>query len=106
MSILQGIYGIGVHDSWYRSKLKKKVEAAFPDQLYFVTAKANTSEIALNANKVSLYVAPINESNIVTAVNIITKIYSSTEQTKPAWPPTTEQFSTSERNIPESVYLF
>ena len=71
-----------------------------------MTAKANTSEIALNANKVSLYVAPINESNIVTAANIITKIYNSTEQTKPAWPPTTEQFSTSERNIPESVYLF
>ena len=28
------------------------------------------------------------------------------EQTKPAWPPTTEQFSTSERTLPESVHLF
>ena len=27
------------------------------------------------------------------------------EQTKPPWAPNTEQFSTSERNIPESVHL-
>ena len=26
------------------------------------------------------------------------------EQTRPAWPPTTEQFSTFERNIPESIF--
>ena len=26
------------------------------------------------------------------------------EQTRPAWPPTTEQFSTFERNIPDSIF--
>ena len=71
MNILQNIYGIGANDTRYRSKLKKKIEAAFPDQLDFVTAKANTPEIVLNANKVSAYVAPTKESNILTAVNII-----------------------------------
>ena len=71
MSILQGIHGIGVSNTRYRSKLKKKIEATFPDQLYFVTAKANTLEIVLNANKVSPYVAPTNESNILTAANIL-----------------------------------
>ena len=33
MSILQGIYGIGAKDTQYWSKLKKKIEAAFPTQL-------------------------------------------------------------------------
>ena len=44
---------------------------------------------------------------ILTAVNIIKKRYIAlcSEKTKSAWPPTTEQTSTSERNIPESVYL-
>ena len=41
----------------------------------------------------------------MTAANIIKKIYCSSEQTKPVWPPTTEQFLTSERNIPESIHL-
>ena len=77
MNILQNIYGIGANDTRYRSKLKKKIEAAFPDQLYFETAKANTPEIVLNANKVSAYVAPTKESNILTAANIIKKIYCS-----------------------------
>ena len=48
----------------------KKIEAAFPDQLYFVTAKANTPEFVLNANEISAYVVPTNESNILTAANI------------------------------------
>ena len=52
----------------YRSNLKKKIEATFPDQLHFVTAKANTPEIVLNANKVSAYVAGTNE---VTLTKII-----------------------------------
>ena len=49
MSILPGIYGIGVNHTRYRSKFKK-IEAAFPDQQHFVTAKANTTEIVLNAS--------------------------------------------------------
>ena len=73
-------------------------------------AKANTPEIVLNAHKVSAYVAPTKESNILTAANIIKKdilrYCSDKTKTKPAWPPTTEQFSTSEKNVPESVYLF
>ena len=77
ISILQGIYGIGVHNTLYWSTLKKKM-AAFLDQLHFVTAKANTPEIILNANKVSAYVVSNNESNILTAANIIKKkIYCS-----------------------------
>ena len=46
----------------------------------------------------------------MTAANIIQKdilrYCSDKTKTKPAWPPTTEQFSTSEKNVPESVYLF
>ena len=38
-------------------------------------AKANTPEIVLSAHKVSAYVAPIKESNILTAANIIKKRY-------------------------------
>ena len=49
MSILPGMYCIGVKHTRYRSKLKK-MEAAFPDQQHFVTAKANTTEIVLNAS--------------------------------------------------------
>ena len=81
----------------------KKIEAAFPDQLYFVTAKANTPEFVLNANEVSAYVVPTNESNILTAANIIKKdiLQYYSEQTKPAWRPTIKQFSTSKINIPE-----
>ena len=102
MSILQGIYGIGANDTRHRSKLKKKIEVAFPD---LVTAKANTPEIVLSANKVSAYTAPTNERNILTAASIIKKdiLQYCSEQTKPARPPNAKQFSTSERNIPESV---
>ena len=98
------------NDTRHLPKLKKKINATFPDQLYFVTAKANTPEIVPNANKVSAYVAPNKESNILTAANIIKKDilqnWSDKTKTKPAWPSTTEQFSASEKNIPESVHLF
>ena len=43
MSILQGIYGIGVNDTQYRSKLKKKIEAAFPDLLIFCNSQSEYS---------------------------------------------------------------
>ena len=62
MSILHGIYGIGANDAKYRSKLRKKIAAAFLDQLYFAIAKANTPEIVLSVNKFSAYVAPTNEN--------------------------------------------
>ena len=72
-----------------------------------MTVKANAPEIVLSANKVSVYVALTNESIILTAANIIKKdiLQYCSEKTKRAWPPTTEQFSTSERNLTESVHL-
>ena len=68
MSILHGIYGIGANDAKYRSKLRKKIAAAFLDQLYFVIAKANTPEIGLSA-----YEESTNENKILTVANIIKK---------------------------------
>ena len=110
INILLDIYVIGANDTQYRMKLKKEIKAAFPDQLYFVTAKAVTPEIVLNANKVSGYVALTKESNILTAANIkkdILQYCSDKTKTKRAWRPTTEQFSTSESSsLPESVHLF
>ena len=86
----------------------KKMEAAFPDQLYFVTAKANTPEIVLNANKVSAYTAATIKSNILTETDKIKKsiLQYCSEQTKLAWTLTNKKFSASERNMPESIHLF
>ena len=72
-----------------------------------MTAKANTPEIVFNANKVSACVVLNKERNILTAANIIKKdiLQYCSDQTKPSWPLTTEQFSTSERKIPKSIHL-
>ena len=97
---------------WYlgkRANSRKKIEVAFPNELYFVTAKANISKTVLNANKASAYIGLTNESNILATVNTIKKkaiLQYYSEQTKLAWPPTPEQFSTSERNLPKSGHLF
>ena len=59
---------------WYlgkRANSRKKIEVAFPNELYFVTAKANISKTVLNANKASAYIGPTNESNILATVNTI-----------------------------------
>ena len=73
-----------------------------------MAARANTTEIVLSANKFSVCVTLTNESIILTAANIIKKdiLQYCSEKTKRAWPPTTEQFLTSVRNITESVHLF
>lgn len=53
-------------------QIKEKIEAASPDELYIVAAKANTQGFVINRNKVSAYVVPtFNESNILAAANII-----------------------------------
>ena len=100
--------GVGGSDTRYRTKLKKKIETEYPDQLFFVTAKANSPEIIINANKVTSYVAPTNESNILITADILKKdiLQYCSEQKKSSWPPTFEQLSSSEGQLPNSVYLF
>ena len=67
-------------------QIKEKNRDCISDQLYFVTAKASSPEIVLNANKVRAYVPPTNKSNILTAANIIKNdiLQYCSEQTKPA----------------------
>ena len=52
MITLHELYGVHPTGTRYRSKLKKKNEATFPNQLCFLTAKVNTAEIVISVDTI------------------------------------------------------
>ncbi len=44
MRILHDLFGANTEDTRYRSKLKARIQAAYPDKLFFLTVDANTAE--------------------------------------------------------------
>ena len=102
------MYDIGVNDTRYRSKVKKKIQQTFPDQLLFLTAKLNTPEVVLSAKHVASHTLSNKEAGIIYAAESLREdiLKYSKELPKPSWPQTIGQNSLPEREIPEYVRLF
>ena len=53
MRILHDLYGVHSEDTRYRSKLKARIQEAYPDKISFLTVDANTAEVVINTDAIN-----------------------------------------------------
>ena len=75
---------IYTEDTSYRSKLKVRIQAAYPDKLFFLAIDANTPEVVINADAIE-YAKNIPDLK---------------------WPPTVEDLPSDARKRPKSYRIF
>ena len=109
MTVLHELFGLQPNDSRYRNKLKNRFQSTFPDQLYFLTAKANTADIVISASAVDAHEDDIKrDSNIVKVADFLRDdiLEYSKNIPKLSWPPSLDELTADIRSPPESLTLF
>ena len=106
---LHEIYGIGIGDTRYRSKLKDRIVDRFGDQICFLTSSRNKPEIIVCAEYFtsdSVHYDSIH--TIQHAAKLLQKdIFDKFKETpQPTWPPTATELQSDKFTPPSSLILF
>ena len=111
MRILHDLFGANTEDTRYRSKLKARIQAAYPDKLFFLTVDANTAEVVTSAfaNAIKSHTL-INdrEHYLMQAAECLRQDILDYAQSIPdlTWPPSINEVSSDARKPPESLQSF
>ena len=109
MNVLQEIYDIGMMEKRYRGKLKKRIDERFPDQLIFVIAKENNSEVVIS-NQVfqdTIHHSVNKNTTVEKAAYLIRediRNQCTVNQDETSWPPNLGELQ--DLPVPNSVKLF
>ena len=109
MITLHELYGVHPTDTRYRSKVKKKIEATFPNELGFLTAKVNTAEIVISVDTIDAHKNDLHrDANILRVADYLrNNILDYAKQLPPInWPPTAQELQSENRNAPETLKVF
>ena len=109
MNVIHKIYDLGVHDSKYRNKRKKRLQNYFKEMISFIKPTTKASEIFIPTACIDASAINHNKMNTVQAAtnyireDILNKLesISITE-----WPPSKEQLSSPYHSPPESLCKF
>ena len=110
MKLLHQIYGLGIGDTRYRNKLKKRLEQDFGDNITFLKSNnVHLPEVVISSDYFTLEtVIQNNKQTLENAAKILRddilqkfKTYS-----PKTWPPSIEEIMSDDLNPPDSVYLF
>ncbi len=109
MSILHDQYGIHTEDTRYRSKLKAKIQEAFPGKLHFLTVDANTAEVLIRADAINSHTLVNEREHLLRqASECLRKDILDHAQSLPnlAWPARIEELLSDARKQPETLEYF
>ena len=100
MKILHQIYGLGVGDTRYRSKLKQRLKDYFKDSISFLpSTNKNIAEVVVNTDCVTGTFFVDEESQIrATAKSLKEDILNKYDELQDIkWPPTSEELQEDSR---------
>ena len=64
MSLIHELYGIHIHDTKYRNKLKSRIQSQFQDKLLFVSICKRSSEVVMSKDGINSHTL-FNSSHII-----------------------------------------
>lgn len=64
MSLIHELYGIHVHDTRYRNKLKSRIQLQFPEKLLFVSISKTNSEVVISKDGINSHTL-LNSPDII-----------------------------------------
>lgn len=64
LSLIHELYGIHVHDTRYRNKLKSRIQSQFPDKLLFVSISKTISEVVISKDGINSHTL-LNSPDII-----------------------------------------
>ena len=109
MKILSEIYGLGVGDTKYRSKLKQRLKNYFKDSISFLpSTNKNIAEIVANTDCVTGTFVVDKESQIRAAAKSLKEdILNKYDELQDLnWPPTSEELQEDSQAAPKSLCIF
>lgn len=109
MKELHSLYGLSVDDTRYRSKLKKKLESKFPNDICFLSPKSmKSAEYVANKATILEDAHGSRDESIRIVANYLREDITNHATSLPhlEWPPSIEQITSDERKPPRSVTYF
>ena len=109
ISLIHELYGIHLHDTRYRNKLKSRIQSQFPDKLLFVSICKTTSEVVISKDGINSH-TPLNSLHIIikeAAEFLRSDILDyASNMHKIDWPPYIEDLRVEGTQPPSLVTLF
>ena len=113
MKLLTEVYGLNKEDTRVRSKVKKRLESEFGDQILFVTIDYHEAQVvlsrkAISETSVSSFVKDNRSFILKEAAKILRGDIMNMIDNAPIvrWPPTVEDLKAEERQPPQSLIKF
>ncbi len=113
MKLLTDVYGLNKDDTRVRSKVKKKLENEFGDQILFVSVAYHEAQVvisrkAISETSLSSFVRENKDFILKEAAKILRGDIIDMIATAPSlrWPPTVEDLTVDERQPPQSLIEF
>ena len=106
MKVLHDIFGLETEDTRYRSKLKTRIETAFPNKLYFLKVANNIPEIVINAGAIDNHITFNDRNHIIQQAALYLRkdiIEFASSRPELTWPISVEDVSSDERKPPEAI---
>ena len=109
MNVIHKIHNLGVDESRYRNKLKKRLQNYFKERISFITPTTKAFEIVIPA--ACIYASAISHnkmSTVQTAANYIREDILNKVENLPIteWPTSIEQLSNPDHSPAESLCKF
>ena len=109
MSLIHELYGIHVHDTRYRNKLKSRIQLQFPEKLLFVSISKTNSEVVISKDGIDSHTL-LNSPDIIikeAAELLCSDILDyASNMPKLDWPPYVEDLRSEGTQPPSLLTLF
>ena len=106
---MHNLFGVHTEDTRYHSKLKARIQAAYPDKLFFAAIDANTPEVLIDADAINSHTLIKNHDHLLMkAAECLRQDILEYAKNIPdsKWPPTIEDLSSDARKPPKSLESF
>lgn len=106
---LHGLYGLGVGDSRYKSKLKDRLYKRFGDSITILYSQnKDPSEVVISSECIDRFITCTPDDTLEKAAKIIADdtLEKFKDYPEVSWPPSTEELSKESWKPPPSVYTF